>query len=108
MPEPEAAARFLAEARGERPDPGAPLVVCAIGAGSCNVGVARHEGERYRIESAKSAEDIGGKAFDGLLLDHLAPATARPIPNTGSAPPIPRRPRCVPRCSRRSEGPESI
>ncbi len=72
VPEPEAAARFLAEARGERPDPGAPLVVCAIGARSCNVGVARHEGERYRIEAARSAEDVGGKAFDGLLLDHLA------------------------------------
>jgi actin-like ATPase involved in cell morphogenesis len=72
VPEPEAAARFLAEARGERPDPGSPLVVCAIGAGSCNVGVARHEGDRYRIEAATSTDDVGGKAFDGLLLDHLA------------------------------------
>ncbi|MCC3761633.1 Hsp70 family protein [Glycomyces sp. TRM65418] len=70
--EPEAAARYLAEAEGAQPHPGGPLIVCGLGAGSCNVGVVRREGDRYRVEAAKSAEDLGGRAFDRLLLDHLA------------------------------------
>lgn len=70
--EPEAAARYLVEARGALPNPGGPLVVCGIGAASCNVGVVRREGDRYRVEAAKTADDLGGRAFDRMLLDHLA------------------------------------
>lgn len=70
--EPEAAARYLAEAEGAPPMPGGPLVVCGIGAASCNVGVVRREGDRYRVEAAKSDDDLGGRAFDRLLLEHLA------------------------------------
>lgn len=70
--EPEAAARYLAESQGSRPNPGKPLIVCGLGAASCNIGVVRREGDRYRVEAAKSADDLGGRAFDRLLLDHLA------------------------------------
>jgi hypothetical protein len=70
--EPEAAARYLAEAEGAPPMPGGPLVVCGLGAASCNVGVVRREGDRYRVEAAKSDDDLGGRAFDRLLLEHLA------------------------------------
>ncbi|WP_162181746.1 Hsp70 family protein [Glycomyces tenuis] len=70
--EPEAAARQFAEVQDRRSDPGAPLVVCNLGAASCHVAVVRREGERYKVEAAKSADDIGGRAFDQLLLDHLA------------------------------------
>lgn len=69
--EPEAAARHFAAVQGHRLDPGAPLVVCNLGAGSCHVAVVRREGERYQIEAATTADDIGGRAFDRLLLDHL-------------------------------------
>jgi actin-like ATPase involved in cell morphogenesis len=68
--EPEAAARYLAEAEGAQQE--GPLIVCGLGAASCNVGVVRREGDRYRVEAAKSADDLGGRAFDRLLLDHLA------------------------------------
>jgi actin-like ATPase involved in cell morphogenesis len=70
--EPEAAARYLAEAEGAQPNADGPLIVCGLGAASCNVGVVRREGDRYRVEAAKSADDLGGRAFDQLLLDHLA------------------------------------
>jgi Ethanolamine utilization protein EutJ (predicted chaperonin) len=70
--EPEAAARYLAEAEGAPPMPGGPLVVCGIGAASCNVGVVRREGDRYHVEAAKSDDDLGGRAFDRLILEHLA------------------------------------
>jgi actin-like ATPase involved in cell morphogenesis len=68
--EPEAAARYLAEAEGAQPE--GPLIVCGLGAASCNVGVVRREGVRYSVEAAKSADDLGGRAFDQLLLEHLA------------------------------------
>jgi actin-like ATPase involved in cell morphogenesis len=70
--EPEAAARYLAEAEGVEPNPGEALVVCGLGAASCNVGVVRREGDRYHVEAAKSVDDLGGRAFDRLLLDYLA------------------------------------
>ncbi|MQM27897.1 Hsp70 family protein [Glycomyces albidus] len=70
--EPEAAARHFAAVQGHRLDPGAPLVVCNLGAGSCHVAVVRREGERYQIEAATTADDIGGRAFDRLLLGHLS------------------------------------
>lgn len=70
--EPEAAARQFDETEGRGPEPGAPLVVCNLGAASCHVAVVRREGDRYDVEAAKSADDIGGRAFDRLLLDHLA------------------------------------
>ena len=72
VPEPEAAARYLAEAEGAPPVPGGPLIVCGLGAASCNIGVVRREGDRYRVEAAKSDDDLGGRAFDRLLVDHLA------------------------------------
>ncbi|SDE02378.1 PASTA domain-containing protein [Glycomyces harbinensis] len=70
--EPEAAARQLAEAQGRLLDPGAPLVVYNLGAASCHVAVVHREGDQYRVDAAKSADDIGGRAFDQLLLEHLS------------------------------------
>jgi actin-like ATPase involved in cell morphogenesis len=70
--EPEAAARQYLEDQGREADSDALLVVCNIGAGSCNVGVVRREGDHYSIEAATSADDIGGREFDRLLLEHLA------------------------------------
>ncbi|GAA1680411.1 hypothetical protein GCM10009830_29270 [Glycomyces endophyticus] len=70
--EPEAAARHFAAVQGRRLDAGAPLVVCNLGAASCHVAVVRREGERYQIEAARTADDLGGRAFDQDLLDHLA------------------------------------
>jgi actin-like ATPase involved in cell morphogenesis len=70
--EPEAAARQYLEDQGREADSDALLVVCDIGAGSCNVGVVRREGDHYSIEAATSADDIGGREFDRLLLEHLA------------------------------------
>lgn len=72
VPEPEAAARYFAEVQGRELDPGAPLVVYNLGAGSCQIGVVRREGDRYRVESAAGAEDVGGREFDRRLLDYLA------------------------------------
>jgi hypothetical protein len=69
--EPEAAARRFAETRGRPIDPDTPLVVCNLGAASCHAAVVVRDGDRYRIEAAKSADDLGGRAFDQLLLDHL-------------------------------------
>ncbi|MCD0443215.1 Hsp70 family protein [Glycomyces sp. A-F 0318] len=77
VPEPEAAARQFAEAEGRPLAPGASLVVCNVGAASCHVAVVRRDGDRYEVEAAKSTDDIGGRAFDQLLLDHLA---GRPHP----------------------------
>lgn len=68
--EPEAAARQYAENQGREAD--SPLVVCNIGAGSCHVGVVRCESGLYTVEAARSADDIGGREFDRLLLEHLA------------------------------------
>lgn len=70
--EPEAAARQYLEDEGREADSDALFVVCNIGAGSCNVGVVRREGDHYSIEAATSADDIGGREFDRLLLEHLA------------------------------------
>lgn len=70
--EPEAAARAFAEVQGRELDSGAPLVVCNLGAGSCHIGVVRREGDDFTVEAAKSADDIGGREFDRLLLEHLA------------------------------------
>jgi actin-like ATPase involved in cell morphogenesis len=70
--EPEAAARQFLEDEGRESDSDALFVVCNIGAGSCNVGVVRREGDHYSIEAATSADDIGGREFDRLLLEHLA------------------------------------
>jgi len=70
--EPEAAARQYLEDEGREADSDALFVVCNIGAGSCNVGVVRREGDHYSIEAARSADDIGGREFDRLLLEHLA------------------------------------
>lgn len=70
--EPEAAARQFAEVRGRESDSDAPLVVCNLGAGSCHIGVVRREGDHYTVVAAKSADDIGGREFDRLLLEHLA------------------------------------
>ncbi|GAA2128345.1 hypothetical protein GCM10009782_12660 [Glycomyces algeriensis] len=70
--EPEAAARQYAEVRGDEAASQAPIVVCNIGAGSCHVGVVSRESDHYTVEAAKSADDIGGREFDRLLLEHLA------------------------------------
>jgi molecular chaperone DnaK (HSP70) len=70
--EPEAAARQYAEVQGREPDPGAPLVMLNLGAGSCHVGVVRGEGDCFTVAAAASADDIGGREFDRLLLEHLA------------------------------------
>ncbi|SDL18666.1 PASTA domain-containing protein [Glycomyces sambucus] len=79
--EPEAAARHYAAVQGRRLEAGAPLVVCNLGAASCHAAVVRREGERYQIEAAKTADDIGGRAFDQLLLDHLAERLRRTDPD---------------------------
>jgi actin-like ATPase involved in cell morphogenesis len=78
--EPEAAARHFAAVQGRRLEAGAPLVVCNLGAASCHVAVVRREGERYQIEAARTADDIGGRAFDQLLLDHLTERLRRSDP----------------------------
>ncbi|WP_168801719.1 Hsp70 family protein [Glycomyces buryatensis] len=70
--EPEAAARFFAEMRDCEPDPGTPLLVYGLGAGSCNVGVVRREGDQYHVVAAGSDDGVGGREFDRLLLDYLA------------------------------------
>ncbi len=70
--EPEAAARQYAEVQGGEAESQAPLVVCNIGAGSCHIGVVSRESDHYTVEAAKSADDIGGREFDRLLLEHLA------------------------------------
>ncbi|GAB3658159.1 Hsp70 family protein [Glycomyces tarimensis] len=71
VPEPEAAARYLAEVRGRELEPGTSLVVYSLGADSCNVGIVRRDGDRYTVEAAKCADGVGGREFDRLLLDHL-------------------------------------
>ncbi|MDN3240303.1 Hsp70 family protein [Glycomyces tritici] len=70
--EPEAAARQYAEDQGGEAKSQPPLVVCNIGAGSCHIGVVSRESDHYTVEAAKSADDIGGREFDRLLLEHLA------------------------------------
>ncbi|MDA1358614.1 Hsp70 family protein [Glycomyces luteolus] len=70
--EPEAAARQYAEVQGGEAESQAPLVVCNIGAGSCHIGVVSRESDHYTVQAAKSADDIGGREFDRLLLEHLA------------------------------------
>jgi hypothetical protein len=72
VPEPEAAARYFVEVQGRELDPGRPLVVYNLGAGSCQVGVVRREGDGYRVESAAGTDDVGGREFDRRLVDHLA------------------------------------
>lgn len=70
--EPEAAARQYAEVQGDEAESHPPLVVCNIGAGSCHIGVVSRESDHYTVEAAKSADDIGGREFDRLLLEYLA------------------------------------
>ncbi|HEX2144981.1 MAG TPA: Hsp70 family protein [Glycomyces sp.] len=72
VPEPEAAARHLAETQGRELDPDARLVVCNIGAGSCRVAVVHREDDRYVVDAAAHTDDLGGDEFDRLLLSYLS------------------------------------
>ncbi|WP_335991048.1 Hsp70 family protein [Glycomyces sp. MUSA5-2] len=70
--EPEAAARHYAEVQGSGLDPAAQLLVYSLGDATCHIALVRRDGDRYTVAAAKSADGVGGRAFDRLLLDHLA------------------------------------
>jgi len=78
--EPEAAARYLAEAQGHDLRPDARLIVFNLGAGSCRVDIVHREGTRYLVDAALCADDIGGGEFDRLLLSYLSGLNRRDDP----------------------------
>ncbi|GAB3652407.1 Hsp70 family protein [Glycomyces tarimensis] len=69
---PEAAAIFLDRALVRGLEPDAALVVCDLGASSCEVAVVRRTGEHYTVEASVGAGEVGGLEFDQLLLAYLS------------------------------------
>jgi len=71
VPAPEAAAVYV-EARGHELEPGAALVVYALGADACEVAVVRRDEEGHTVLAGRSVGRAGGDEFDDLVLAYLS------------------------------------
>ncbi|HEU5127549.1 MAG TPA: Hsp70 family protein [Glycomyces sp.] len=71
VPAPEAAVVYV-EARGHELEPGAALVVYALGADACEVGVVRRDEDGHTVLAGRSLGGVGGDEFDDLVLAYLS------------------------------------
>ncbi len=71
VPAPEAAVVYV-EARGHELEPGAALVVYALGADACEIGVVRRDEEGHTVLAGQSLGGVGGDEFDDLVLAYLS------------------------------------
>lgn len=71
VPAPEAAAVYV-QARGHELEPGAALVVYALGADACEVAVVRRDEEGHTVLAGRSVGRLGGEEFDDLVLAYLS------------------------------------